>query len=360
MGPTNTNSMNTYFVFAMNIRIMGPTGAGKSSFIEALSGSKELGISKNQLEGFTQEARAYRFQNVTVEAIEDYENGEHYTTTYPVAIFDTPGFADRKMSEMDVVQKVKKCMFESSVSSLLHAVAYFVPITDIRLSGSRRRPMDTFKAMTGTRGAQRVTIITTMWNTIFKEETINKALERYEDLKKGPWKPVLDQGGSIIKLMDNTQECALEALKTILEGTDNDHYFPFSEYRFGPKTPFLPNMRFDLEGRLDSLCSEERRLREEITQAEVDGEDELAMVLMQNLEVIVPNIERFTQQLQELAKVEDEEDEGSWDGEDEGSWDGEGEYEDGKPKGMRKNLVRKWRDVKWWGKEKLLRMRRRM
>ncbi|KAF9032777.1 hypothetical protein BJ165DRAFT_1516797 [Panaeolus papilionaceus] len=45
--------------------IMGPTGAGKSSFIEAFAGeSQRLLISKNQLSGYTQAVTAYRLVNV--------------------------------------------------------------------------------------------------------------------------------------------------------------------------------------------------------------------------------------------------------------------------------------------------------
>ncbi|KAF9030632.1 hypothetical protein BJ165DRAFT_1519842 [Panaeolus papilionaceus] len=75
-----------------------------------------------------------------------------------------------------------------SISAMIYALLYLVPITDLRLSGTRRRVMNTFQTMVGDMGAHRVTVVTTMWNTIHRDEAKEKADARYEELRNGPWK----------------------------------------------------------------------------------------------------------------------------------------------------------------------------
>ncbi|KAF9030790.1 hypothetical protein BJ165DRAFT_1535627 [Panaeolus papilionaceus] len=73
--------------------IMGPTGAGKSTFIEALAGgSQNLAISSDQLAGFTQHVTAYKLVNVV----------RRYTGRV-IYLVDTPGFSDDKISEIEVM-----------------------------------------------------------------------------------------------------------------------------------------------------------------------------------------------------------------------------------------------------------------
>ncbi|KAF9041675.1 hypothetical protein BJ165DRAFT_1490294 [Panaeolus papilionaceus] len=77
--------------------IMGPTGAGKSSFIEALAGeSCNFLISKDQLSGYTQHVTDYALINVTT------------SSGNPIHIIDTPGFADTNISELEVITMINE------------------------------------------------------------------------------------------------------------------------------------------------------------------------------------------------------------------------------------------------------------
>ncbi|PPR07626.1 hypothetical protein CVT24_004185, partial [Panaeolus cyanescens] len=112
------------------ILLAGPTGSGKSSFIEALGNDKSLGISKDQLEGFTQTVTAYHVKNmefiealgndkslgiskdqlegftqtVTAYHVKNMEVKGQYGTT-PVCLLDSPGFSDTNISEMEIIEQ---------------------------------------------------------------------------------------------------------------------------------------------------------------------------------------------------------------------------------------------------------------
>ncbi|PPR07916.1 hypothetical protein CVT24_000654 [Panaeolus cyanescens] len=86
------------------ILLVGPTGSGKSSFIEALADNKSLGISKDQLEGFTQNVTAYHVENMMVKWRQG--RGRWTQPDSPVCFLDTPGFSDTKISEMEVMDQL--------------------------------------------------------------------------------------------------------------------------------------------------------------------------------------------------------------------------------------------------------------
>ncbi|KAF9051300.1 hypothetical protein BJ165DRAFT_1447886 [Panaeolus papilionaceus] len=69
-------------------------------FIEALAGKgQSLGISKDQLAGFTQHVTGYELVNTEMQ----HPSGK----SYPVWLIDTPGFSDSKISELEIVREAK-------------------------------------------------------------------------------------------------------------------------------------------------------------------------------------------------------------------------------------------------------------
>ena len=69
-----------------------------TQLIQALAGdSQDLGISKDQLAGFTQTAAAYRIVNVMF---------QNEGKALPIVLIDTPGFSDPKISHIGVTTSV--------------------------------------------------------------------------------------------------------------------------------------------------------------------------------------------------------------------------------------------------------------
>ncbi|KAF9033832.1 hypothetical protein BJ165DRAFT_1410196 [Panaeolus papilionaceus] len=151
--------------------LLGPTGAGKSSFIQALAGdSQDLGISKDQLAGFTQTASAYRIVNVFFQ-----DGGKHH----PIFLLDTPGFSDPKISHLGVL----------AASEATHVKLLFLtPITDTRMPGTRRR---TIEMLTATFEPSKYSLALSIEFSDMGATTVRFTNTRESALKildTGPWK----------------------------------------------------------------------------------------------------------------------------------------------------------------------------
>ncbi|KAF9033898.1 hypothetical protein BJ165DRAFT_1534450 [Panaeolus papilionaceus] len=173
---------------AMTYILYGPTGAGKScyliyelqykrKFIQALAGdSQDLGISKDQLAGFTQKASAYKLVNVLFRVEEEDR---------PIYLMDTPGFSDPKISSLGVFESQTPIYEESSYVKHL----FLTPVTDTRMPGSRRRTIETLTTwFQPPKYHTAFTIVTTMWNTLHTERAHQHAEVHYEQLRDNIFK----------------------------------------------------------------------------------------------------------------------------------------------------------------------------
>ncbi|KAF9035787.1 hypothetical protein BJ165DRAFT_1508327 [Panaeolus papilionaceus] len=183
-----------FFVFV----ILGPTGSGKSTFIESLSPNTSLGLSSNKLEGFTQSVSIYRVVNVKARRL------------YPIYLVDVPGFADSKISAMGIVSMLKKTIQETK-ELLTFRILYLTPINNPRLPGSQRRVLRIFEALTGPQSAPRITIVSTMWDLVWSDSARHRAISNFDQLQNDIWKGYIDKGSRLVKF-ENTYTSALRVL----------------------------------------------------------------------------------------------------------------------------------------------------
>ncbi|KAF9035474.1 P-loop containing nucleoside triphosphate hydrolase protein, partial [Panaeolus papilionaceus] len=174
--------------------IVGPTGAGKSTFIEALAQDPSLRISSNQLEGFTQSINTYSVMNVS-------------RLGNQISLVDVPGFADTRISMTNIVSMLKTWMQESGAPDL-GLILFFTPIHGVRLPGSHREVLRSFQALTGAKSAGNITIVTTMWDNLWGDSAKQRAESNFNQLRDSEF---VDEGAQIIKFL-NTQESALSVL----------------------------------------------------------------------------------------------------------------------------------------------------
>ncbi|KAG6335336.1 hypothetical protein ID866_3747 [Astraeus odoratus] len=182
------------------IAIMGPTGSGKSNFINKLTGTREE-RGAGGLKSCTQGIREF-----TV----DLANGHHYV------FVDTPGFDDTYRSDRDILRTIADWLENKYRGSVkLAGVIYTHRITDNRMSGSVCKNLDMFGRLCGDKAAARVRLVTTMWDKV-KDQQV--ASNRVAQLEGNFWKPLLEEGARHEKFRGNNQASAWK----IVEGLTGD------------------------------------------------------------------------------------------------------------------------------------------
>ncbi|KAF9032248.1 hypothetical protein BJ165DRAFT_1517937, partial [Panaeolus papilionaceus] len=105
----------------------------------------------------------------------------------PIYLVDVPGFADSKISVNRIVSMLKETL-QAHLEGRFFYILYFTPIDKPRLSGSQRRVLRTFQALTGTPSGQSVTIVTTMWDLIWSETARARAESNFRQFQDEIWK----------------------------------------------------------------------------------------------------------------------------------------------------------------------------
>ncbi|KAF9037173.1 P-loop containing nucleoside triphosphate hydrolase protein [Panaeolus papilionaceus] len=272
------------------ILILGPTGAGKSTFIEALDSNKSLKISSNQLEGFTQSISLYRL--IGVERIGD-----------PVYLIDVPGFADTKISEMKIVSMLKDWMKAVELRNI-HHVLYFTPVNNPRLPGSHRQVLRTFQALTGVNTGESITVITTMWDCVWNETGRKRAESNFNQLQDEIWKEYVDQRTKILKF-HNTQGSALSIMDQAFSRCSGPNFLLVE--KAGPirGTPFGTNLYNNLQQRIENLHMEIANMQSDFLGAAARDDTQLSEMLVQQLDSAQKLLATFEQEMHDFGPPPD-------------------------------------------------------
>ncbi|KAF9033816.1 hypothetical protein BJ165DRAFT_1410185 [Panaeolus papilionaceus] len=270
--------------------VMGPTGAGKSSalrpclkFIEAVAGqSKSLSISSNQLAGFTQSVTRYRLDDV---AFQLWDN------KYPIDLIDTPGFADSKISEMEIIQMVRTWLKDNGIE-FVQGVLYMTPINETRLPGTKRRTIEMLKALLAPSNELRTIIfVTTMWDTLHNEQTRLRGESNFVQLKDEILKEFVANKAKVA-CFTNTRLSGLKTLDSIYSGSrtlsDSDAF----------RSPFLYQ---DLYARIENTLQEKRSILFDLSQPDVMTNDELRTILEKRLNETNETLSKFIRQFVEFG-----------------------------------------------------------
>ncbi|KAF9034797.1 hypothetical protein BJ165DRAFT_1533842 [Panaeolus papilionaceus] len=279
------DSMEGYALFVL----LGPTGSGKSSFIEAVASDRSLSLSSNKLEGCTQAVTIYRISNLRAGRL-------------PIFIVDVPGFVDSRISAMGIVSMLKK-LIESTTALYLFRILYVTPINMPRLPGSQRRLLRTFDALTGVDAADCITIVSSMWDTISGETAQKRAERNLNQLRDIIWKDYIDKGSHIVKFHNN-QESALTILDEATRSRDGRSIrFQLQETITSPlrETPFAPNIHDDLQERIQGLRIQEANIQSDLQMAVARSDRKLQLTLDPELKEVQHLLAKFEQELREFG-----------------------------------------------------------
>ncbi|KAF9038103.1 hypothetical protein BJ165DRAFT_1531997 [Panaeolus papilionaceus] len=139
------------------IVLLGPTGVGKSNFIERLA-SNNLDISSFGLQRGTNELNAYRIK-------------DHPTWGNRIVLVDTPGFQDATISEYGSLKAIREWI-KASKAPRLHALCYTDSIKQ-QLRGGDKYCWNLFMSICGEASANRTCLVTTRWDEVGDRDGIS-------------------------------------------------------------------------------------------------------------------------------------------------------------------------------------------
>ncbi|PPR07224.1 hypothetical protein CVT24_010167 [Panaeolus cyanescens] len=232
--------------------LLGTTGSGKSSFIEALAGDDhQLGLSGATLESVTRDVQAFKVTNVHAE----WSDG----VVWPIYVVDTPGFSDNKISELEVVNKVEEWRQRPGTR------------------GGGQRVMKIVNSLGG--DPTRLTVVTTMWDTISKAGAFQRAENHFTHLRDIIWVDKIKKGARIVKF-ENTKDSALDVLGAL----NGDLYDFGGSFGLHYTRPLAALVYAELMERTRNALREKDEIVDDLIQAIAGENHELRSMLMTSLE----------------------------------------------------------------------------
>ncbi|KAI6006752.1 P-loop containing nucleoside triphosphate hydrolase protein [Pisolithus marmoratus] len=181
------------------ILLVGPTGAGKSSFIDKVTGATGKDVGHN-LTPFTCKIKATRYA----------------TDGFNLILVDTPGFDEANQRQSEVPEMISNWLDTTyETRPILAAVLYFHRISDNRVpTGTPMKIIKVSRTLCEKNAVSRITLVTTMWD----EEEDGIGEEKLKELKETHWKMMISQGSETFKYL-NTQDSAMQLLRSVVERT---------------------------------------------------------------------------------------------------------------------------------------------
>ncbi|KZP04214.1 hypothetical protein FIBSPDRAFT_767782 [Athelia psychrophila] len=176
---------------------MGPTGAGKSTFI-----------------GYaTQESSAPVDHTSDIRAVRTKRPDDQGS----VIFVDTPGFDDTNRSDIEILAQIAGWfvkVYKEKVA--LSAILYLHRISDNRMAGSPLKNLKMFASMCGQEAMPHVILATTMWS----ETKLATGERRETELKTTFWADMIAQGCTVQRFED-TYDSAWQIVGDSLAGEEN-------------------------------------------------------------------------------------------------------------------------------------------
>ncbi|KAJ2932721.1 hypothetical protein H1R20_g4375, partial [Candolleomyces eurysporus] len=192
------------------IPIMGATGAGKSSFINALL--DYFGIVKHFEVGSALASCTSDLESVVIEG---QTNNWKRIRGHRIVIVDTPGFDDTYAGDFEILQRIARWLEESyRKKTVLGGVIYLHNISQNRFTGTARRNLEIFNHLCGESALDKVVLVTSHWGTA-PDQIFDK---REEELKKRYWNTMMDGGTRVERLVAGEEQAsAWNIFHSILE-----------------------------------------------------------------------------------------------------------------------------------------------
>ncbi|GLB39679.1 putative 50S ribosome-binding GTPase [Lyophyllum shimeji] len=200
------------------IPVMGPTGAGKSTFINILFGESLMDVGH----GLTSCTTQLKYGVIDLATVPGYR---HLGLQGRLVVVDTPGFDDTYDGDVDILRRIADWLEKSYRDSMVLAgVIYLHDVSQTRFSGTARRNLEMFRHICGDRALQKVILGTTKWGRV----DMGECRSHEEELTNAHWKGMIEKG-SQVRRFDRTQQSAQEFVRTILANHAAIHLLQITE-----------------------------------------------------------------------------------------------------------------------------------
>ncbi|GLB39691.1 putative 50S ribosome-binding GTPase [Lyophyllum shimeji] len=188
------------------ILVMGPTGAGKSTFINAVLGGQTARMPVgHKLTSCTTLLDCAVVEPLDIRLPSGLENCR-------VIMVDTPGFDDTYESDISILRRIADWLEQSHRQrTVLGGVIYLHDISYDRFSATASKNLEMFKHLCGEAALSKVILGTTKWTRF----TGPRGAAREKELETEHWKS-LTQKGSRVRRFEDTHESALGFINDIL------------------------------------------------------------------------------------------------------------------------------------------------
>ncbi|KAI6107641.1 hypothetical protein EDD16DRAFT_1712153 [Pisolithus croceorrhizus] len=244
------------------IAIMGPTGAGKSSFVAKATNRGNEGV-----------VHALLSHTSEIKATKCIIGGSN------VVLVDTPGFDDTKKSDLQILESISDWLNKS----------------DNRMAGTPLKNLRVFQKLCGNKAMSQVILVTTMWDEV--EESVGN--ERLEELEGNYWKMMIAQGSTTYRYM-NTLESSRQLLSQLVERKRREVRL---QKQIADKNLELreTDAGWELYSRLDQIAEKRAEILARITaQRHQAGGQATAEDLRKQYESLKTELDQTLQQMQSL------------------------------------------------------------
>lgn len=195
------------------IPIMGPSGVGKSTFINRLAGRDDV-----VKVGHDQTSCTTELQPVVIDPPSSIS-----LQNRRLVLVDTPGFDETFATESETLRRIASWLANAySADTKLSGVIYLHDISSARMKGTSVRNLEVFRKLCGDRALRSVLLGTTKWNQL---ERHSEGEERVKQLRDEFWRAMIEHG-SIVHNFEGTPESAWEMVDAVLAQVACDVIIP--------------------------------------------------------------------------------------------------------------------------------------
>lgn len=192
------------------VPVMGPTGVGKSSFINSYLGekSKEKATVGHDLKSCTAELQPF-FKDLPPD-----ESGKPRR----LVLVDTPGFDDTNEADSEILRRIAVWLASTyGTGTKCGGLIYLHDMTDARMRGTTLQNLHVFRKLCGKENLESVVFGTTKSGKLTPEAFAR----REKQLSDVYWKEYKKQGAKVLKLLPS-HESARELVETVLGRVRDD------------------------------------------------------------------------------------------------------------------------------------------